>query len=92
MADDMDIPEPWTCGDCVHWRRCSALIGDLRGDEKTCDYAPSRFKLDAIGTLCRLVESAGATVTLYGKPVNADELRDFATTAAVARMQRSLPR
>jgi len=42
----MRIDAPWTCGDCRHHRRCSALIGSLRPDAAFCDFAPSRFALD----------------------------------------------
>jgi len=54
----MRIDAPWTCGDCRHHRRCSALIGSLRPDAAFCDFAPSRFALDTIGVLVRwLAES-----------------------------------
>ena len=40
----MDLPEGKTCDDCRHFRRCSALIGDVAGNTK-CDWFPSRFAL-----------------------------------------------
>lgn len=89
LDDDMKIPAPWHCGDCLHFRRCSALIGSLRGDEPHCDFAPSRFRLDAIGTLGRLLEEGGATMTLYGQPVTAEQVRHFAATLAVAKLEQA---
>lgn len=41
---DMSLPEGQTCGDCVHWRRCSNLIDDLIAVGTSCDFAPSRFR------------------------------------------------
>lgn len=38
------LPEGTTCGDCRWFSRCSSLIQSLTGREKTCDFAPSRFK------------------------------------------------
>lgn len=84
--DDMRLPELWTCRDCVHFRRCAALVG-VQGDEKTCDWAPSRFRLDTIGVLCRLLKEGGATMTLFGQPVEEAELRDFVEGRAVERVK-----
>lgn len=85
---DMRIDAPWTCGDCRHHRRCKALIGDLRPDAAFCDFAPSRFTLDTIDVLARLLDEAGATMTLYGEPVTADELRAFTRKEAENRIAR----
>jgi len=82
---DMRIDAPWTCGDCRHYRRCSALM-TLQSEAAHCDFAPSRFSLDTIGVLARLLESAGATMTLYGEPVTADELRAFTQQKAESRI------
>jgi hypothetical protein len=41
---DNILPEGKTCGSCLHWNRCSALIGCLTGDETTCDFAPIRYR------------------------------------------------
>lgn len=87
VDDDMKIPDPWRCGDCIHFRRCKALIGSLRGDEPHCDFAPSRFRLNAIGALARLLEEGGATMTLYGRPITGDELRDVASLLAVEKLR-----
>lgn len=86
MDDDMKIPAPWHCGDCIHYRRCSALIGTLRGDEPHCDFAPSRFRLDALGTLARLLEEGGATMTLYGQPVTVNQVRALGETLALTKI------
>ena len=40
--DDMKLPLGKTCNDCVHDRRCKAMFG-VKGNETTCDFAPSRF-------------------------------------------------
>lgn len=87
---DMRIPAPWTCGDCRSFQRCSGLIGSLRPDAAHCDFAPSRFCLDPITVLARLVAEAGATMTLYGEPVTADELRAFARQEAENRIIKAL--
>lgn len=41
---------------------------------------------DLIRELARAVKSAGLTMTLYGQPVNADELRAAATASAIERI------
>jgi hypothetical protein len=87
--NDMALPATFTCRDCLSFKRCEGFLG-IRGDERTCDWAPSRFRLDAIGALCRLLSEADATVTLYGQPVTEGELRHFATTLAQARVARAL--
>lgn len=92
VADDMKIPEPWRCGDCTNFRRCQAFIGSLRGDEPHCDWAPSRFRLDTISVLCRLVESAGLVVTFHGEPVSADELRGIGKGIVDEKMRAALKR
>lgn len=86
----MRIDAPWTCGDCRHHRRCSALIGSLRPDAAFCDFAPSRFALDTIGVLARLLDEAGATMTLHGEPVTGDELRSFVRQEAENRIVRAI--
>lgn len=40
---------------------------------------------DLVGQLVALVESVGGTVTLYGKPVTARELKTFAWASFVER-------
>lgn len=42
-APDMALPEGRTCRDCLWWPTCSGLISTLTGDERTCDWSPSRF-------------------------------------------------
>lgn len=86
----MRIDAPWTCGDCRNHRRCSALIGSLRPDAAFCDFAPSRFALDTIGVLARLLDEAGATMTLHGEPVTGDELRSFVRQEAENRIVRAI--
>ncbi len=85
----MKIPAPWTCSDCRHFRRCTGLIS-IKGNETWCDWAPSRFRLDAIGTLGRLIEEGGGTLTLYGQPVSVEQLRNFGETLAQAKISRAL--
>lgn len=41
-ADLMNLPEGKTCGDCVHYRRCTLMFGHIPSDE-VCDWSPSRF-------------------------------------------------
>lgn len=65
------------------------LIG-IKGDERTCDWAPSRFKLDTIGALCRLVRDGGLVMTFHGQPIEEGELRELATTMAVQRIAGAL--
>ncbi len=88
----MLIPEPWRCGDCTNFRRCKSFIGSLRGDEPHCDWAPSRFRLDCIGVLGRLLSEAGATLTLHGEPVTADELRAFGRGVVEGKIQAAVRR
>lgn len=38
-----DLPMGKTCHDCVHFSRCSWLIG-IKGNETICDWLPSKFK------------------------------------------------
>jgi len=90
MDADM-IPEPWRCGDCAHHRRCSALIR-LTGNEPHCDFAPSRFRLDTIGVLARLVNEAGLVMTFEGEPVTADELRGIGRGIVHEKMRAALTR
>ena len=40
----MSLPEGKTCGMCVHWHRCKALIYDLNPDGTVCDFFPRRFR------------------------------------------------
>ncbi len=42
-ADQMNLPEGKTCGDCAHCRRCTAMFGHIPADE-SCDWSPSRFR------------------------------------------------
>ena len=42
-ADQMNLPEGKTCGDCVHCKRCTAMFGHIPTDE-SCDWSPSRFR------------------------------------------------
>ena len=44
MATDPDtkLPEGKTCGDCVHFKKCSWLVQAI-GEWKECDFFPSRF-------------------------------------------------
>jgi len=88
MDDDMKIPEPWACGDCVYFRRCSALISSLKGDEPHCDFAPSRFHLDTIGALGRVLAEGGLTMTLYGKPVTVDQVRHLGNAIAIHKLEQ----
>lgn len=44
--DDMNLPNGLTCGDCAHWRKCTALIESIEPTSTTCDWAPSRFALN----------------------------------------------
>lgn len=39
----MKLPEGKTCGDCAHFQRCVWLFG-CKATNKTCDWAPSRFR------------------------------------------------
>jgi len=41
-ADNMNLPEGKTCGDCAHCRRCTLMFGHIPEDE-SCDWSPSRF-------------------------------------------------
>ncbi|MQP64733.1 hypothetical protein GE253_05170 [Niveispirillum sp. SYP-B3756] len=41
---DPALPAGRSCGQCVHWRRCSALIQDMKPESTVCDFAPSRFR------------------------------------------------
>lgn len=41
---------------------------------------------DPVAALCRLVEEAGLTMTLYGVPVTEDELKKHAYNSAIERM------
>ncbi len=43
MDDDMKLPDGCTCGGCLHWRRCSALMQALDQNYDHCDFAPSRY-------------------------------------------------
>lgn len=87
--DDMKIPAPWACRDCWHFRRCTGLIS-VNGDETRCDWAPSRFRLDTIGTLGRLLEEGGATMTLYGQPVSVEQVRNLGDTLAQTKIAQAL--
>lgn len=89
VPNDMLLPRGMTCLDCRHFRRCQALVG-VKGDETICDWAPSRFQMDCIGVLGRLLKEANATLTLYGRPVDVDQLRDFAETVAIGRIANAL--
>jgi hypothetical protein len=84
MEDDMRLPAGMTCADCRSFRGCVRFLG-IKGDEVTCDWAPSRFRMDAIGVLGRLLEAGGATLTLHGKPVTVEQVRTLAETIALAK-------
>ena len=43
MSDYMDLPEGMTCGDCLLWLRCKALISSLSASGTRCDWNPSHF-------------------------------------------------
>jgi len=43
-------------------------------------------KDDLIGALCLAVKQAGLTMTLHGRPINADGLRTAAIDSAAARL------
>lgn len=45
---------------------------------------------DAIGALCALVKNAGLTMTLYGKPVDEDELRGHAAERVDQRLSSAI--
>ena len=39
------LPNGSTCSDCLHWDRfCSDIIASLTGQERRCDFEPSRFR------------------------------------------------
>jgi hypothetical protein len=40
----INLPQGRTCGDCAHFKRCSAIYGHIAADE-VCDWAPSRFTI-----------------------------------------------
>lgn len=43
MAEkDMMLPETLTCDDCIHFARCTGLIGEITGNTN-CDWSPSMF-------------------------------------------------
>lgn len=42
-SDNMNLPAGFTCGDCVHCRRCTMMFGHIPADE-VCDWSPSRFR------------------------------------------------
>ncbi len=42
LMESMELPKGMTCSDCAHWKFCQSFIG-LKGNERTCDWAPSRF-------------------------------------------------
>ena len=54
--DSMRLPEGKKCGDCAHFNYCNWPVG-AKADNKTCDWAPSRFKP---GT------GAGAALDVHG--------------------------
>lgn len=43
VEPEMLLPDGKTCGDCLHWPKCRALISDLDSANRSCDFAPSRF-------------------------------------------------
>jgi hypothetical protein len=40
----MNIPEGYTCGDCLYYPFCRGFIGRNELDER-CDWSPSRFSV-----------------------------------------------
>ncbi len=47
--DKMRLPVNVTCGDCIHIRRCTLMIGYIATDTY-CEWSPSRFKAAAKAT------------------------------------------
>ena len=47
--DKMRLPVNVTCGDCIHIRRCTLMIGYI-ATNTYCDWSPSRFKAAAKAT------------------------------------------
>lgn len=47
--DKMRLPVNVTCGDCIHIRRCTLMIGYI-ATNTCCDWSPSRFKAAAKAT------------------------------------------
>jgi len=43
MRDAIDLPLGMTCGDCLYWNRCSALITSLSKFGIRCRWKPSNF-------------------------------------------------
>lgn len=41
-ADTMRLPTGHTCSDCGYWGFCIWYLS-YKGDESSCDWAPSRF-------------------------------------------------
>jgi hypothetical protein len=52
--EDMKLPGGKTCKDCLHYRKCARLVG-VGPNWKSCDWSPSRFKLNML---------AGRTITI----------------------------
>lgn len=43
-SDDTQLPQGFTCNDCLNFKSwCQRIIG-LTGSETACDYAPSKFR------------------------------------------------
>ena len=43
--DFPEHPDGARCRDCFWWtKRCKPLIQCLTGDERTCDFSPSKFR------------------------------------------------
>ena len=47
--DKMRLPVNVTCGDCIHIRRCTLMIGYI-ATNTYCDWSPSLFKAAAKAT------------------------------------------
>lgn len=43
-ANESNLPDGVSCGDCVHFERCKRFIS-ARPDDEVCDWIPSRFVL-----------------------------------------------
>jgi hypothetical protein len=44
----MNLPDGYTCGDCVHIKRCKAIFGHTEKDT-ACDWFPRKFMIENKG-------------------------------------------